>query len=97
MATNEEVQKLASLSRVYIPEEQAEAFASEFESILSYVSSLDSLTLTALDEHEPGVHTNIFREDETPHAPGKYTEKAVAAFPEKEGNSLKVKQILSHE
>jgi aspartyl/glutamyl-tRNA(Asn/Gln) amidotransferase C subunit len=97
MATNEEVQKLASLSRVYIPEEQAETFASEFESILSYVSSLESLTLTALDEHEPGIHINKFREDGAPHAPGAYTEKAVEAFPDKEGNSLKVKQILSHE
>ena len=97
MATNEEVQKLASLSRVYIPQEQAETFATEFESILSYVSSLDSLTLTALDEHEPGTHINIFREDGSPHAPGAYTEKAVEAFPQKEGNSLKVKQILSHD
>lgn len=97
MATNEEVQKLASLSRVYIPEEQAETFASEFESILSYVSSLESLTLTALDEHESGIHINTFREDGAPHAPGAFTEMAVEAFPDKEGNSLKVKQILSHE
>ncbi len=97
MATNEEVQKLANLSRVYIPEDQAEAFATEFESILSYVSSLETLTLSPLSENEAGVHKNVFREDGTPHAPGAYTEKAVAAFPEKEGNSLKVKKILSHE
>ena len=97
MATNEEVQKLASLSRVSIKEEEAETFASEFESILQYVSALESLTLDTMNEHEPGIHRNIFREDGVPHETGLYTKKAVEAFPEKEGNSLKVKQILSHD
>lgn len=91
------VEKLANLSRVTIPEEEAKAFASEFESILTYVGALESLTLEALDEHEPGIHRNIFREDSVPHEAGLYTQKIVEAFPEKEGNFLKVKQILSHD
>ena len=97
MATNEEVQKLASLSRIRIPAEQAEAFSAEFESILHYVSQLESLTLADAGAPDPGIHRNVFREDTHPHETGKYTQKIVDAFPDKEGNSLKVKQILSHD
>ena len=97
MATNEEVQKLAALSRVRISEEEAPAFAKEFESILGYVSSLDSLTIVMDEEPIAGIVQNVFREDGHPHETGLYTEKIVAAFPEKEGHSLKVKQILSHD
>ena len=97
MATNEEVQKLASLSRIDIPEAEALTFASEFESILAYVSALESLTLETGDIEDARIPRNIFREDGVPHEAGLYTEKIVADFPEKEGNLLKVKQILSHD
>lgn len=97
MATSEEVQKLAALSRVRITEEEAPAFAKEFESILGYVGSLDSLTLVMDESPEAGTVKNVFREDGEPHETGLFTEKIVAAFPEREGNSLKVKQILSHD
>lgn len=97
MATNEEVQKLARLSRITIPEGEAEVFSREFESILAYVGALESLTLDTLEGHDAGTHRNVFREDGTPHETGLYTQRIVEAFPEKEENSLKVKQILSHD
>lgn len=97
MATNEEVEKLASLSRIHIPEDQTKAFASEFESILAYVSALETLTIESDDVSQTTIPRNVFREDGEPHEAGLYTEKAVNAFPEKEGNFLKVKQILSHD
>lgn len=96
-ATPEDVKRLAALSRVEIPEAELATFASEFDAILAYVGKLEELTLpTGADRVLPTVR-NVLREDEEPHAVGLYTEKIVAQFPEKEGNSLSVKQILTHD
>jgi len=97
MATSEDVKKLAALSRLDIPEDKLGAFAAEFDGILKYVGQLDSLKLeVGGTPHVPALH-NVFREDGTPHESGKYTEKLAAAFPDREGNALKVKQIISHD
>lgn len=95
--TPEEVKRLAALSRIEIPEEELAAFAGEFDAILAYVGKLEELTLpTGADRVLPTVR-NVLREDGEPHAVGLYTEKIVAQFPEKEGNSLSVKQIITHD
>ena len=97
MATHEEVQKLASLARIRIPTEKTEAFAKEFDGILAYVSTLETLTLPKDAHKAVGVVHNVFRADGEPHASGLYTKKLTAAFPDTEGNLLKVKQIITHE
>jgi aspartyl/glutamyl-tRNA(Asn/Gln) amidotransferase C subunit len=97
MATPAEVQKLAALARLTIPEDKLETFASEFDAILAYVGKLDELSLPAHDSRATPVVRNVFREDGEPHAAGAYTEKLVEQFPDKKGNSLRVKQIISHD
>ena len=96
-ATPEDVQRLARLSRIEIPEENLAGFASEFDAILAYVGKLEELTLPAVTDRAVSAVRNVFREDGEPHAGGLYTEKIVAQFPEKEGNSLSVKQIITHD
>ena len=97
MATHEDVQKLAALARIKISDDATDSFVKEFEGILSYIHSLEDLTLPGGGKQAPGVVRNVFREDGEPHATGLYTNKLVKAFPEKEGNLLKVKQIISHD
>ena len=97
MATGEEVKKLAALARLSIPEAKLTAFAAEFDAILSYVSQLEALDVpTDLDSERPPLR-NVMREDDAPHESGVYTEKLVAQFPERAGNALSVKQIVSHD
>lgn len=97
MASLDDVKKLAALARISLPEEGAEAFAKEFDAILAYVGKLDELSLPASDERARPAHRNVLREDGEPHAAGAYTEKLVGEFPEREGDYLKVKQIISHD
>lgn len=97
MTTPEDVKKLASLARISLSEETLGEFVQEFEGILSYVSALESLNLPEGGAQKADVVHNVFREDEKPHETGLYTQKIIEAFPKKEGNLLKVKQILSHE
>lgn len=96
MASKDDVQKLAALARISIPEDALEKFSKEFESILSYIGQIEGLKLGKGGKHAPKL-VNVFREDGEPHESGKYTEALVAQFPNKEGNALKVKQIISHD
>lgn len=96
-ATAEDVARLAALARIAIPEESLAGFAAEFDAVLAYVSKLDELTLPAAGDRElPAVH-NVFRADGEARAGGTYTEAIVGQFPQKNGNSLSVKQIISHD
>lgn len=96
-ATPEDVKRLAALARIEIPEEKLAGFAKEFKAILAYVGKLEELTLPiGTDRVIPAVR-NVFRPDGEPHTPGVYTERIVAQFPERKGNSLSVKQIVTHD
>ena len=97
MASTDDVRKLASLARLSIPEEKLEVFASEFDGVLAYVGKLNELTLPERGAGAPPTVRNVFREDGTPHEKGKYTKAVVEQFPEKEGNYLSVKQIISYD
>ncbi len=97
MASADEVKKLAALARITIPEDKLEAFAKEFDGILTYIGKLEELTLPPQEARTIPEVRNVFREDGTPHEKGIYTEKLVEQFPDREGTYLKVKQIISHD
>ncbi|HEX7651234.1 MAG TPA: Asp-tRNA(Asn)/Glu-tRNA(Gln) amidotransferase subunit GatC [Candidatus Paceibacterota bacterium] len=97
MAISEDVKKLAALARLDIPDDTLAAFAAEFDGILKYVGQLESLTLDTAGAPSAGALRNVFREDGAPHESGKYTEKLAGAFPQREGDALSVKQIISHD
>jgi aspartyl/glutamyl-tRNA(Asn/Gln) amidotransferase C subunit len=97
MATKDDVRKLAELARLSIADEELERFAKEFDSILAYIGKIESLNVSA---HSGGGNPplrNVFREDGEPHEKGTYTKKLVEQFPQKDGNYLSVKQIISYD
>jgi len=95
-ATPEDVKRLASLARISVPEEDLARFASEFDSILAYVGKLDELSLPEGERRVPLLR-NVFREDGEPNVPGTWTKALTDQFPERDGDSLSVKQIISHD
>ena len=97
MASKEDVKKLAALARIEIPEDRLASFADEFDHVLAYVGKLDELSIDAAKTPAAPAVRNVLREDGEPHAPGLYTDKLVEQFPDREGNYLKVKQIISHD
>lgn len=96
MASRDDVQKLAALARISVSESDLDRFAAEFDSILAYVGQLDSLTIPTHERVVPAVH-NVLRDDAHPTPAETWTEALVAQFPQKEGNSLSVKKIISHD
>ncbi|MEK9160431.1 MAG: Asp-tRNA(Asn)/Glu-tRNA(Gln) amidotransferase subunit GatC [Patescibacteria group bacterium] len=96
MVSVEDVRKLAALARIEFTDAELEKFAEQFEGILAYVSQLEDLKVSAKGEVVSPVR-NVFREDGEPREKGTYTKKIVEQFPKKEGNALKVPQIISYD
>lgn len=96
MATKEDVKRLAALARIEIQDVELDAFTKEFDAILAYVSQLEKLELPADLKQKP-VLKNVMRPDGEPHPTGAYTEKLAKQFPKREGDSLSVKQVISHD
>ena len=64
MLNKEDVRYIAGLSRIYVPEDELEAFTKNLENIISYVDQLSELNV---DNVEPTSHVlhlqNVYRND----------------------------------
>ena len=98
MDGEKEVVRLAALARISVPDADITRLAGEFEHILAYVGKLNELSVEVSGIDKGSVPmVNVFREDGEPHETGKYTEAITAQFPNREGDALSVKQVISHD
>jgi aspartyl-tRNA(Asn)/glutamyl-tRNA(Gln) amidotransferase subunit C len=91
------VKKLAALARIEVPESELEKFTKEFDAILAYVSQLEKLDLPADAGKGLPQLRNVLRADGNAYEPGIFTAKLKEQFPEREGDLLVVKQVITHE
>jgi len=85
------VRHVASLSRIKLSDEEVRALATQFNSILSYFSSIESQELPAASPMERLVElTNVFRSDEVKSSEFDFT----VIFPNKEGRYIKAPKIV---
>jgi aspartyl-tRNA(Asn)/glutamyl-tRNA(Gln) amidotransferase subunit C len=94
MIERHEVEKLALLSRIAVPEEELESIGGEIATIIEYVSEIQEVALEDDGIPEAGSVRNVMRDDEYPLEPGIFTGALLAAVPAKEGQLVKVKKIL---
>ncbi|PIT91043.1 hypothetical protein COU17_02620 [Candidatus Kaiserbacteria bacterium CG10_big_fil_rev_8_21_14_0_10_49_17] len=92
MINESEIEKLATLARVRISDEEKKALVEEIDTILEYVDQIQDVAGDA--EEVAGEHRNILREDGEPHERGAYTEAIVEQFPKREGQSLSVRKVI---
>jgi len=89
----QQVRKVAKLSRLQLTEQEVKEFAGQLSAILEYVEKLNELDTTNV---EPLAHclpiSNIFRADEVKESLG--TEKTLANAPQRDGDFFKVPKIL---
>lgn len=95
MISPEDIEKLATLSRLELSGVEKETFATEIDSILAYVGQVTEAA-GAVENTLPSVR-NVFRPDENPHESGLYTEAILNQAPRREGDYLKVKKILNND
>ena len=87
-----DIQKLATLSRMKVSPEEAEALRGEIDSILGYVADINEVSLVDIPDEE--IRINVFREDNEANISGEYTEKLLSLSPDRDRNYIKVKKIL---
>jgi aspartyl-tRNA(Asn)/glutamyl-tRNA(Gln) amidotransferase subunit C len=89
----EQVRKVAKLSRLELTEAEVEEFTGQLSAILDYVEKMNELDTAGV---EPLAHclpiSNVFREDSIRESLG--TEKTLANAPQRDGAFFKVPKIL---
>jgi aspartyl-tRNA(Asn)/glutamyl-tRNA(Gln) amidotransferase subunit C len=90
----EDIEHLATLSRIAVTESEATELAKDITNILGYISEIEGITGEKAGEKKVGALYNVMREDENPHESGLYTEDLLTAAPLRDGQYIKVKKIL---
>lgn len=93
MITRDEVQKLADLVLIDVPEAELGTIAKEMDAILGYVSEVKELAGEAAERVKPELY-NVMRDDEVTNKPHEYTEALLNEVPDRSGDSIRVKKIL---
>lgn len=94
--TTDEVTHLGRLSRIALTPAETNAFSSEIEEILKYVSTIASITGdNAVVGVTLGDRVNVLRADIVTTTSGEHTETLLSAMPHKQGNFMAVKKILT--
>ena len=94
MITREDIQNLAKLARIEIPDNETQGFTREVDAILNYVSQIEASSSSKGKDSDVPLLRNVFRDDVVTNEPGEYTESLLSNAPQREGNYLEVKKIL---
>lgn len=92
--SKQEVENLAQLARIKVSEDEKEALSKDLERILNFVDELKSADAPSHEGVSLGAVHNVMRDDTEPHEGGAYTEKILENAPAREGDYVKVKNIL---
>ncbi|MEK7614601.1 MAG: Asp-tRNA(Asn)/Glu-tRNA(Gln) amidotransferase subunit GatC [Patescibacteria group bacterium] len=89
----EDIEKLASLSRLELKDEEKDGFLKDFDSILGYVSEIDGV-VAELPEKEAGKLRNVMRADGPEHESGVFSDDLLKNAPTVQDGFIKVKQVF---
>ena len=94
MLNEDEVKKLAELSRLEISKEEIKQVSSELSKILEYVGQISEAE--AGDTRTKEALHNVWRNDENPHESGEFSDDLLAEAPKRKGDYVKVKKVMWH-
>ncbi len=89
----EDIDRLAALARIEIPEAEKETLRKEVDSILAYVADIQKASGT-VPPHEDHAVRNVLRNDDAPHLRGEHTADLLSEAPRTQDGYIKVKKIL---
>lgn len=93
MISEEEIRKLAKLSRLTLHDDEVKELANEFGHIVDYVSQLNDVSGLELDENVEA-NANYMREDGEPHEEGAHTKEILSNAPKSEEGYIVVNKVL---
>lgn len=87
-----DIEKLATLSRLALTDDEKQQYLQDFSSILDYVSEISQVKVD--DVVESQTLTNVMRNDVVEHEAGTYTQALLDEAPATENGYYKVKQVF---
>jgi aspartyl/glutamyl-tRNA(Asn/Gln) amidotransferase C subunit len=94
MITRADIDKLATLSRLKLSDEEKALMEKDIANILAYVDTLKTAPMGGASGPIMTENRNVMREDSNPNESGKNTKKLVSLAPKSQGDHVKVKKIL---
>ena len=91
--TTVDIRALAQLARLDVSDAEVAKLEGELPGIIGFVEEIQKAA-TSGEAAAPKLR-NVIRADENPHESGKYTETLLAAAPNREGDRIAVKQVVS--
>ena len=92
MIKKEEIEKLASLSRIKLSSEEIENIQKDIDSILDYINRIKKVS--GIKESQKNTENFFLRDDEGAHQGGLYTKEILSQSPEEKDGYFVVKKIL---
>lgn len=92
-----DVLHLARLARIGIDDKEAESLKADIESVLSYVSDINTITADITLTKKVGARYNVFRDDVVTVQTGSHTDAILKEAPKVSGRHLQVKKILQQD
>jgi aspartyl/glutamyl-tRNA(Asn/Gln) amidotransferase C subunit len=93
--TDVDIRGLAALARLEVSDEEVAALEREMPDMLAFVDTIQKADVA--DVGESNAQRNVMRSDESAHESGKYTEALLALAPAREGDRIRVKQVVSRQ
>ncbi|MEK7118218.1 MAG: Asp-tRNA(Asn)/Glu-tRNA(Gln) amidotransferase subunit GatC [Patescibacteria group bacterium] len=94
MLTKEDIERLATLARIDVSEEEKKGLAKDLDAVLAYVSEVSKITTESDTVPRVGELRNVMREDADAYPGGEWSEAILANAPHKEDGYFKVGQIF---
>ena len=88
-----DVEKLAQLARIELPDSEKESILNDLKSILGYINQIEAIDVSKLKDQEFALR-NVMREDAGAHESGANTKEILAEMPAEQDGFLKVQSIL---
>ena len=97
MITVQELEKLATLSRIKLTDADKESLVKEFDSILNYIDQLKKVEVSLDAEGRVGLVKNVMRPDIAETTSPEDREALLDEVPDREGDFIAVKKIIAQE
>lgn len=89
-----DIRALAQLSRLEVSDAELEKLEKEIPDILAFVETIQGAG-GDLDAMPSAEHRNVMRDDVVVHEAGAHTETLISAAPQRSGDRIAVKQVVS--
>ncbi len=97
MITPQDIEKLATLSRIKVTDSEKADLAKDIGSVLKYIDQIKEATGDMDSTPIPGAVHNVYREDIVKDSSPEERERLLAEAPQREGDFVAVKKIIAQD